>query len=207
MLGVAGDRLAIWQTSPTGYKSGAWTFDRPPDRAQARLALALVERRAVAGTDRDEDLRILRQLTDAADVPFPTARAEHWVDLRRVHLEIAAVRDELDKAVENSQHTATAKPQPLAYHYDVAVDPLPADLTDALAFYRLVQPRSDAEPAAIRALSAANLLGPAVTRWQDTETARLRRDYLRSLGGNAARPLPPRWLGHLTAMYPVTFDL
>jgi hypothetical protein len=56
---------------------------------------------------------------------------------------------------------------------------------------------SAASPVAGAALTVAVALSRAVELWQETEEARYRRPYLRSLGER--QPLPPRWLARLRA--------
>jgi hypothetical protein len=56
---------------------------------------------------------------------------------------------------------------------------------------------SAASPVAGAALTVAGALSRAIELWQETEEARYRRPYLRSLGER--QPLPPRWLAHLRA--------
>jgi hypothetical protein len=204
LAAVAGT-VAIWQLSATGTPTGAWTGDTG-DGQFARTALTLVERRAVAGLTPESDLAILEALARVAEAEVPKVYADHYVDVGAALREVAEVRVAL--AVAAAEHAGKGKLQPLAYVYDLPQRGPPDQLTAALQMLAMRLPASDDRgPAASEALAKSMLLGAATRRWEDTESARLRRAYLRGHGGPTARPLPSGWLAHLEEVYRVPFDL
>jgi hypothetical protein len=207
VLSSSADRIAIWQVTPTGQKSGAWVYSLDDTREQAQRILTLVQRRAIAGTDRDDDITMLRRIAQAAAVSLPSAYAQQWIDLREILAEVVATRQRLSQLVEEHGAKSAGSLQPLAYTYQIEDVSLPGDALRALAVLGLALPQEgETEPIARTALAKANILGAAIARWVDTESARLRRTYLRQEGGSSARPLPPEWLSRLTAVYTAPFD-
>jgi hypothetical protein len=208
LLGRDQDTIAVWQVSATGARSGAWT-GALTDRAWARSALTLVERRAPAGLDRDADAAVLCALGETAGVSVPDPYLEHWVDLRHALDEVADVRRELAAAVDAyGASPTTGTPTPLSYALDLPSEPLPTDTSAALAALGLQLPLTEhRKPASADAHGKAMVLAGLLRWWSDTETSRVRRTYLRPHGGPTPRPLPPRWLSHLQAVFTAAFDL
>lgn len=206
-LGSSADRIAIWHVTPTGQKSGAWVYGRDESREQARTILTLIERRAIAGTDQDEDVTLLRKIAKSGGVSLPTAYTEHWIDLRVIFAEILGTRQRLGQLVKEHSAEATGSLQPLAYTYQLDASPLPDDPLRALTVLGLAPPPEGSEPSARTALAKASILSAAIARWADTESARLRRTYLRQEGGPSARPLPPTWHSRLRTLYGAAFSL
>lgn len=208
-------RLAVWQVSPAAVRSGAWAFDLPVDATQARALLSLIERRALAGLDRDDDWAVVSELGRIAGVAIPATYRDAWVDLAQVHLEVAHAREELARVLrerrrEAKQRTPSeggASLAALTYTYPVSSEPWPRELPEALHAAQLALPISPAGPAERAALGKALLLHAAHERWADTESVRLRREWLRDVPGPHPRTLPPRWQERLTASYEAVLEL
>jgi hypothetical protein len=159
-------------------------------------------------------LGILDALAQTARVQVPAAYRTQWLDLAALSVETATIRTELDKAVRQQRKA------PLGYDHEVSAETLPRDARDALYVVRRAALRWDltpeetqqlfpqvlnADPVIDEVLARVRLLQWHIRAWASTETARIRREYLHPLGGPAARPLPPRWLGALVATYDAAF--
>lgn len=193
------DRLALWTVAPSGQRTGAWVVETGLTRDRARQLLTLLERRVLAGSDRQADVAAAETMAGAAGVALPTALTDAWLDVFEAIEEVAETRRELASA------GARAKSKPPVYRFDLA--DLPPDIDGALGRLRLTNPGMGAEPAAAAALATCRLLEAAVQAWQETESARLRRKVMHQFGGAAVRPLPPRWLSKLRQAYPIRIDV
>lgn len=185
------DALAVWRLSPTGRAGGAWVMcfkeiERDPE--QLRRVMSMLRDRCLVDWDEEVPAAILGRLADVVPAELHTALLGNIVTVPELLAEISEHRSTCMAAVEQHRASAKAKVAPLAW---------PSEMPDqqTLARWAGRSHSSAASPVAAMALALTAVVAGTAQLWQDTEQARYRRVYLRSLGD--PQPLPPRWLARL----------
>jgi hypothetical protein len=168
VVALGPDDFEIWQVSPAGVPTGAWTCPSAElfgDRATARRALVLLERRAITARDPEGLPAFLARLTAAAGLDI----GPWWVG-------------QLFSPMDSFRETV-ARRRGLAAHWIRHFDQDPADFE---SLRKLSGLHPAAGPSAVRsaALAVTRLLFWQVGLWQETEQVR----------GGEPEPLPPSWL-------------
>jgi hypothetical protein len=191
------DSIAVWHVDPGGLPVGAWIVGvetLASDSAAAQRLLGLTLRRSVLCWDTGTPAEVLDGLATWAGA----VQAQRWtqtaVCLPDALVEIAEHRQRHAEAVDayRTSHPK-ANVAPLVWRTDVPAGVASRDELQKRA--KLAPPVADCDVAA-RALQVVRLTRWTVELWQQTETARLRRKYLRAQFGDEA-PLPPGWLARL----------
>ncbi|MFG1833850.1 DUF6218 family protein [Micromonospora chersina] len=185
------DALALWRLSPTGRAGGAWVvrldeIERDPE--QLRRIMSMLQDRCLVDWDRDAPTNVLARLADVLPAELLTALQGNVLTIPELLAEISEHRAAYTAAVEQYRASIKSKIAPLAW---------PTDLPDQqdLAGWTALAHSTAASPVAATALALTAAVASTAQLWQDTEQARYRRIYLRSLGD--PQPLPPRWLARL----------
>lgn len=189
-------RSAVWTLSPTGEPVGAWVFDKADiDRRQALELVSVMERRVLltVPATRDETEGVVADLAASASRVAPKSWLAAGLDLAAAPGDIQSVRDQLTTAVADQRRNTGSRLAELLFSYDVPetthLRTLPALMSAANA-----RPISAPTAAASIALDTSRYFKTLMRVWNDTEVARLRRKYLRPLGGPESRPLPEAWM-------------
>lgn len=187
--------IAVWHIALSGAFTGSWVMPQAQvgEADAARLALILLERRALLAWDPEQPLAVLAGLIDAAGLLADTANP--WEE----HLcRVSEALSQIQRA--RAAHEAALKDQPNAapLHWKLAL-PLtdPAALADFLPAVRRAAPHS-AAPVTYNALELATVARWCLHAWQETETVRLRRPVLCQQFG-PEQPAPPAWIAALRA--------
>ncbi|MFI6225871.1 DUF6218 family protein [Micromonospora echinospora] len=186
------EALAIWCLSPTGFAGGAWIvrfeeIQRNPEEL-GRIMWMLQDRCLVDWTA-DEPAGILDRIAHLLPVHLVAALRNNILTIPDLLTEISEHRASYAEAVERHRTVTKAKLAPLAWATEMPCREV---------LMQLASPQSAAaSPVAAAALALASAVARTAQLWQDTEQARYRRTYLRSLG--EPQPLPPRWLARLRA--------
>jgi hypothetical protein len=190
--GVDGeDALAVWILGAFGTATGAWVLPlKSLDESYLSSVMTMVRGRCLVGWTEATAVEALDKVEGALP---PTLVA----DLRAGSLAIPELvaetrehRARYTQAVTEYGASATSKIAPMKWPGQ-----LPEEGNEVIGLSP--RPVSAASPVAGAALTAAKALSRAVELWQETEEARYRRPYLRSLGER--QPLPQRWLSCLRA--------
>ncbi|MCW3817728.1 DUF6218 family protein [Micromonospora sp. DR5-3] len=186
------DALAIWRLSPTGLAGGAWVvrfeeIQRDPEQL-GRIVWMLQDRCLVDWTA-DTPTGILDQIAHLLPTDLVAALRHHILTIPDLLTEIIEHRASYAKAVERHRTVTKSKLAPLAWATEMP-DP-------EVLMQRAGTQSAAASPVAAAALALTSVVATTAQLWQDTEQARYRRTYLRSLG--EPQPLPPRWLARLRA--------
>ncbi len=185
-----GEALAVWRLSATGRAGGAWVlrFDElERDAGQLVAVVRLLLDRCLVDWEIESTASILDRISHLLPAPMVPVLKGNVLTIPDLLDEIGEQRARYAEAVERHRATAKSKIAPLAW---------PTDIPD----WKELAERTAGQPAAASSVAAAALaLTSAVAAtaqlWEDTEQARYRRSYLRSLG--EPLPLPPRWLARL----------
>ncbi|MER7164944.1 DUF6218 family protein [Micromonospora sp. NPDC000207] len=186
------EALAIWRLSPTGLAGGAWVvrfkdLEGDPDQLR-RIMWTLKDRCLVDWTD-DAPTNLLDRISDLLPTPLVAALRNNILTIPELLNEISEHRNSYAEAVERHRTVTKTKLAPLVWATEMP-DP---EVLRQRADERTVA----ASPVTAAALALTSAVATTAQLWQDTEQARFRRTYLRSLG--ELQPLPPRWLARLRA--------
>ncbi|MGN9805509.1 DUF6218 family protein [Micromonospora sp. L32] len=186
-----GDALAVWRLSPTGRAGGAWVvrFDeveREPE--QLRRIMSMLQDRCLVDWDEAKPNDALARISEFLPAELLTALRGNILTIPELLAETTEHRSIYTAAVEQHRAGTRSKIAPLAW---------PTEMPDqqALMTWTARANSTAASPVAATALALTAAVASAAQLWQDTEQARYRRVYLRSLGD--PQPLPPRWLAWL----------
>ncbi|GHJ52893.1 hypothetical protein Nm8I071_22000 [Nonomuraea sp. TT08I-71] len=185
------DALAVWRLSATGRAGGAWVvrFDEiERDPEQLRRIMSMLQDRCLVDWDRDGPMGVLARLADVLPAELLTALQGNVLTVPELLAEISEHRSTYSAAVEQYRASTKSKIAPLVW---------PTEMPDQQDFARWTARAHStaASPVAATALALTAAVASTAQLWQDTEQARYRRIYLRSLGD--PQPLPPRWLARL----------
>jgi hypothetical protein len=182
-----GEAIAIWRLGPTGVPVGAWVMSLDTARENPddlRGIMTMMRGRCLVGWSTDDPVRTLDRLAAVLPPAVISGLASGVVAIPDLLAEIAEQRTRYADALEQYRSITKSKIVPLEWSREI---PPPHTLT----------PRhlGAASPVAGQALAVAGALHAAIGLWQDTESVRYRRPYLRQLGQPQA--LPPRWVARL----------
>ncbi|MFG1717585.1 DUF6218 family protein [Micromonospora chalcea] len=185
------DAMAMWRLSPTGRAGGAWVerFDeveREPERL-IRI-MSMLQDRCVVDWDSETIEGVLARFAEFLPAETLSDLRAHILVLPELLAEISEHRAAYSAAVEQQRARTKSKLAPLAWPTEVP------DQQELIAWASRAQSTA-ASPVAGTALTLTAAVARTAQLWQDTEQARYRRTYLRSLGD--PQPLPPRWLAEL----------
>lgn len=185
------EALAMWRLSPTGRAGGAWVerFDeveRDPERL-IRI-MSMMQHRCLVGWDSQAVDGVLARIADFLPAEMLADLRAHILDVPELLTEISEHRAAYSAAVEQQRASTKSKLAPLAWPTEVP------EQQELVAWAARVQSVA-ASPVAGTALTLTAAIARTAQLWQDTEQARYRRTYLRTLG--EPQPLPPRWLARL----------
>ncbi|MEU4338308.1 DUF6218 family protein [Micromonospora lupini] len=191
VLAIDGDALAVWRLGPTGLAGGAWVvrldeIERNPE--QFRRIMWNLEGRCLIDWDRETPLTVLARLAGVVQAELLSRLEGTILTIPELLGEISEHRSSYSTAVEEHRTRVKSKIAPLAWPTQV---PDQQQLVTWTAKDRF----ASAAPVAATALALTAAVARTAQLWQDTEHARYRRTYLRSLG--EPQPLPPRWLAQL----------
>jgi hypothetical protein len=186
------DALAVWILGAFGTATGAWVLPLAGlDESRLLSVLSTVRGRCLVGWSEVAATEAL----DKVEGTLPP------VLVARLSASSLAIPD---LVAETREHRARHAETVTAYSATVnsKIAPLKwagrlPDKGDEVAAALSPRHVSVATPVAGAALTLAGALSRAIELWQETEDARYRRPYLRSLGER--QPLPPPWLLHLRA--------
>lgn len=186
-----GEALAVWRLSPTGRAGGAWVlrfdeFGRDP--AQLLRVMSMLQGRCLVDWDEAMPTGVLARISEFLPAELLTTVQGNILTIPELLAEISEHRSTYAVAVEQHRANAKSKVAPLAWPTEVP------DQQELLAWADRAHAMA-ASPVAAKALALTAAVASTAELWQDTEQARYRRVYLRSLGD--AQPLPPRWLARL----------
>ncbi|MFC8620140.1 DUF6218 family protein [Micromonospora purpureochromogenes] len=186
-----GDALAVWRLSPTGRAGGAWVLrfdevERNPE--QLRRVMSMLQDRCLIDWNEEAPTAALARIAEVLPAELLTALQGNIVTIPELLAEISEHRSTYAAAMEQHRASIKSKIAPLAW---------PTEMPDQqdLAGWAARAYSTAASPVAARALALTAAVASTAQLWQDTEQARYRRVYLRSLGD--PQPLPPRWLARL----------
>jgi len=185
------DALAVWTLGAFGTATGAWVLPLVSlDDSCLLPVMSMVRGRCLVGWSEATATEALDKVEGALPAALVARLRAGAMAIPSLIAETRKFRMRYTEAVTAYGATAISKIAPLKW-----ATTLPADGNEATA----LSPRhvSAASPVARAALTVAAGLSRAVELWQETEEARYRRPYLRSLGER--QPLPPRWLARLRA--------
>ncbi|MFG1916766.1 DUF6218 family protein [Micromonospora sp. NPDC048898] len=185
------DALAVWRLGPTGLAGGAWVvpfdeIDRDPE--QFRRIMWNVQDRCLIDWDRQTPVAVLARIADVVPAELLSRLAETILSIPELLEEISTHRSTYSTAVEQHRARVKSKIAPLAW-----ATPMPDQ--EHLGAWAIKDRFASASPVAATALAVTAAVARTAQLWQDTEQARYRRTYLRSLG--EPQPLPPLWLAQL----------
>ncbi|MEU5564429.1 DUF6218 family protein [Micromonospora musae] len=186
-----GEALAVWRLGPTGRAGGAWVvrfdeIERNPE--QLRRIVSMLQDRCLVDWDEATPAGALARLSEFLPAELLTTLHGNLLTIPELLAEITELRFTYATAAEQHRESAKSKIAPLAWPSE-----MPEQQT--LVAWAIRASTAAASPVAATALSLTAAVASTAQLWQDTEQARYRRIYLRSLGD--PQPLPPRWLARL----------
>ncbi|WP_330441089.1 DUF6218 family protein [Micromonospora sp. NBC_00821] len=186
-----GDALAVWRLGPTGLAGGAWVvpFDEIElDPERLRRIMWNLQDRCLIGWDRETPLAVLARVAGVVPAELISKFEGTILTIPELLGEISEHRASYSAAVEQHRTHVKSKIAPLAW---------PTQMPDQeqLVTWAVKDRFASASPVAATALALTAAVARTAQLWQDTEQARFRRTYLRSLG--EPQPLPPQWLAQL----------
>lgn len=190
-------QVAVWQVNFAGVACGAWLLDAR-SKEHALAILGLCDRRAVI-EDGPSSVQLILELADKAGVEVPeTMMKERLASLDTLLSATAAARCAHSEAVAAYGRSEGKKLTPLAWR---------TALPHSLDQLRAGQYRGWAgDGCAPHAFGVSVLSRQLVRLWTETETARVRRKYLREQFG-PAQVLPHVWRDAALAAYATPFEL
>jgi hypothetical protein len=187
--------LAVWRLGPAATASGAWVI--PADRIEPgsepfTSVLATLRGRALVDWGDGQTERALRVIAPALPPAYVERLSAAITPIPDLLKEIGDLRQGYEDALDRHRTTNAAQVLPLSWTEEVPGEPDTARA--ALTPIRWAAGRSVDDTA----LGVAAAMKRSVALWQDTESLRYRRPYLRSTG----RPqvLPPQWTARLRAL-------
>jgi Family of unknown function (DUF6218) len=188
------DVLAVWQVSPQGAPSGAWTISQEevftsPEPAQRFLTL--IERRAITATRGDVADEVVQRLSAASAI----GSNGRWGE-QQAFSPVQAFRDVLARreaitAAVNQAKNERKNVAALEWARDLSDSPAPHDVEDLRRLAGLAP--GPGTPACAEAITVARTLRWLVKLWAETEQVKNRRGYVRDALGDP-EALPPSWL-------------
>lgn len=193
--------VALWQVSPEGAATGAWSAPQSEVFGQPELAwqfLACANRRAITGRDRDSASNIMARLSEAAGIELSQGLLDSAnFSLIETFADILKRRREYELFVEK-RRCRNKQILPLDWQRDLSNEPNPVNLDDLQKISRLAVPPG--VPAVSEALLISRLLSWFVGLWSETEQTKNRRRYFADEFG-LPTALPPTWLKAVQAAY------
>ncbi|MFI6134159.1 DUF6218 family protein [Micromonospora sp. NPDC051141] len=186
-----GDALAVWRLSPTGRAGGAWVVrfeEIERDSEQLCQIMGMLQDRCLVDGNEEAPIAALARVAEVLPAELVTTLQRSIVTIPELLTEISEHRSTYAAAVEQHKAGTKSKIAPLAWPTEM---PEKADFAQWAARAH----STAASPVAATALALTAAVANTAQLWQDTEQARYRRVYLRSLG--EPQPLPPRWLARL----------
>ncbi|MGC4798439.1 DUF6218 family protein [Micromonospora saelicesensis] len=186
-----GDALAVWRLGPTGVAGGAWVvgfdeIERNPE--QLRRIMWNLQDRCLIDWDRETPIGVLGRVTEVVPAELLSKLEDTILTIPELLEEISEHRSSYTTAVEQHRSRVKSKIAPLAW-------PMQLPGQELLATWAAKDRFASASQVAATALAVTAAVARTAQLWQDTEQARYRRTYLRSLGD--PQPLPPLWLAQL----------
>ena len=185
---------AIWLLGFTGEPCGAWILDTTT-KEQAQTALGILDRRALIETLHGDAGTTLRSLAERAGIRIPEASAR-FASLADLHEATKTARATYEEAATAHGQGTKTRPTPLAWP-----TPVPATLEDDTPGASRLW---SGEGSATEAFVAATTAGRLIRTWNETESVRVRRAYLREKYGEA-QLLPQTWREAAFAAYEAPF--
>ncbi|BBH68823.1 hypothetical protein ACTI_55080 [Actinoplanes sp. OR16] len=183
--------LAIWTLSALGAATGAWILPLA-DLESARLLpiMHMVRGRCLVGWTAEAATEALGKVEALLPAEMVAQLRAGYLTIPDLVAEIRELRAHYTEELAAHSVSTSSKIAPLKWAREL---PSEADEVGVLT----TRPTYAANPAAASALSLVGTLRQIIDLWQETEEARYRRPYLRSLG--ELQVLPPRWVGRLRA--------
>ncbi|MEV4119968.1 DUF6218 family protein [Micromonospora sp. NPDC049645] len=186
-----GEALAVWRLGPTGLAGGAWVVgfdDIEQDPGQLRRIMWNLQGRCLIGWDIEAPTGVLERITEVVPAELLSKLRGTILPIPELLKEISEHRSTYSLAVEQHRTRVKSKIAPLAW---------PTQMPDQeqLVTWAITDRFASVSPVAATALTLTAAVARTAQLWQDTEQARYRRTYLRSLG--EPQPLPPLWLARL----------
>ena len=184
------EALAVWALGALGTATGAWVLPLAELDGSLFAVMKMVRGRCLVGWTEQSATDSLEKVEAALPAALVTRLRAGGLAIPSLLAETREHRTRCTAALTAYSATAASKIAPLKWARD-----LPDEGDEAAA----LSPRHvyAASPVAATALTLARSLSRAIDLWQETEEARYRRPYLRSLGEQQL--LPPRWLARLRA--------
>ncbi|MEU7754294.1 DUF6218 family protein [Micromonospora sp. NPDC049171] len=185
------EALAAWRLGPTGLAGGAWvmSFDQiERDPEQLRRIMWNVQDRCLIDWNSQTPVTVLERIADVIPAELLSRLADTVLTIPELLEEISTHRSAYSAAVEQHRTRVKSKIAPLAWATQMPDQ-------EHLGTWAIRDRSATASPVAAAALAVTAAVARTAQLWQDTEQARYRRTYLRSLG--EPQPLPPLWLAQL----------
>ena len=174
--------IAIWLIDFTGELCGAWILGATT-KQQAQTALSILDRRAIIENPRGGARATLEQLARTGGIPVPKLPGRFAL-LADLHQETQSARATYEQAATAHGDTTDSRMTPMTWP-----TPLPDTLDDDFrSAGRLWSGQGPATEAFVAATTAKRL----IRMWNETESLRVRRAYLREQFGDA-QVLPQPW--------------
>ncbi|GAB3937437.1 DUF6218 family protein [Micromonospora vulcania] len=185
------EALAVWRLGPTGLAGGAWVLaideiERDPE--QLRRIMWNVQDRCLVDWNRQTPVSVLARIADVVSAELLSRLADTILTIPELLEEVRTHRSIYSAAVEQHRARVKSKTTPLTW-------PTSVPEQERLDAWAIKERFASASPVAAAALTLTAAVARTVQLWQDTEQARYRRTYLRSIG--EPQPLPPLWLSQL----------
>ena len=174
VMASEGKGLGIWRIDATGHPVGAWVL-KPGERERCAL---LVQGRPLVALAEEESTDLLRIWLES-EQQFPKPQL----------LVATALEDVIDARDRLHERVRERRGKPLEWSREVR--PAFADALQSGDLKRLSEGARIA-PGDQRALLHARVIREVLRLWQDTESSRVRRSYLRTEFGEP-EALPPSW--------------
>ncbi|TWG24472.1 DUF6218 family protein [Actinoplanes teichomyceticus] len=185
------ESLAIWTLSALGAATGAWILPLADlDSARLLRIMHMVRGRCLIGWTEDAATEALGEIEALLPAEMIARLRAGRLAIPDLVAEIREHRVHYSEELTAYSASTSSKLAPLKWAREL---PDEADEADVLTR----RPAYAANPAAAVALTLAGTLRQVIDLWRETEEARYRRPYLRSLG--ELQILPPRWVGRLRA--------
>jgi Family of unknown function (DUF6218) len=185
--------LAVWQVSPQGAPTGAWSVPQVEAFTSAETArrfLTLIERRAITAINPDAVDDVVKRLSVAGEIDDDQWWTRQVFSTVQAFQEILAQRTAIEATV-NEARTRRKNVAALEWARDLSGSAVPEDVEGLRRLAGLgVVPCT---PAGAEAITVARVLRWLVKVWAETEQVKNRRSYVREALGEP-QALPPSWL-------------